>query len=266
MGGVLSVYLIALCDDETEELNKTEQMLYDYKKKHPGMDFRAERFKSAYELLCKVREGNYIPDLLLMDIYMPEKPGIEAARELRDMGNGSRIVFLTTSREHALEAFGVNAAQYLVKPVTEEMLFPILDGVFREAEEDRKKYLVLRIEGRMQRVALHDIVYCEAQRKNQCLHLADDSQHLLRMTLTEIYDMLAGYQEFVRVGVAYVMNLEYIDNLNAQEICLNSGKKIHLPRGAYKTLKEQYFGYYCGGEEIKFDELQASDHENAVVF
>ena len=60
-------------------------MLYDYKKKHPGMDFRAERFKSAYELLCKVREGNYIPDLLLMDIYMPEKPGIEAARELRDM-------------------------------------------------------------------------------------------------------------------------------------------------------------------------------------
>lgn len=70
MGGVLSVYLIALCDDETEELNKTEQMLYDYKKKHPGMDFRAERFKSAYELLCKVREGNYIPDLLLMDIYI----------------------------------------------------------------------------------------------------------------------------------------------------------------------------------------------------
>lgn len=160
----------------------------------------------------------------------------------------------------------MNAAQYLVKPVTEEMLFPILDGVFRDVEEDRKKYLVLRIEGRMQRVALHDIVYCEAQRKNQCLHLADGSQYLLRMTLTEIYDMLAGYQEFVRVGVAYVMNLEYIDNLNAQEICLNSGKKIHLPRGAYKTLKEQYFGYYCGGEEIKFDELQASDHENAVVF
>lgn len=123
------MYLIALCDDETEELNKTEQMLNSYKREHPEINFKTEHFGSADELLHMVRNENYVPDLMLMDIYMPEKPGIEAAKELRDMGNGSRIVFLTTSREHALEAFGVNAAQYLVKPVTEEILFPILDRI-----------------------------------------------------------------------------------------------------------------------------------------
>ncbi len=242
------MYLIALCDDETEELNKTEQMLNSYKREHPEINFKTEHFGSADELLHMVRNENYVPDLMLMDIYMPEKPGIEAAKELRDMGNGSRIVFLTTSREHALEAFGVNAAQYLVKPVTEEILFPILDRIFGEVEEDRRKYLILRIDGKMQRVALNNIVYFEAQRKNQCLQFADGSSCLLHMTLTEIYDMLSGYQEFVRVGVAYIMNLEHVDSMNAQEIFLSIGKNIPLPRGAYKTLKEQYFRYYCEGK------------------
>jgi hypothetical protein len=59
--------------------------------------------------------------------------------------------------------------------------------------------------------------------------------------------MLSRYQEFARVGVAYIVNLEYVDSLNAQDICLNTGKKIHLPRGAYKVLKEQYFKFYCEG-------------------
>ena len=242
------MYLIALCDDETAELEKTQKMLGSYEKKYPEMELQVKCFENADDLLDLVREEQYMPDLMLMDIYMPEKPGIEAAKELRDMGNGSRIVFLTTSREHALEAFGVNAAQYLVKPVTEEILFPILDRIFGEVEEDRRKYLILRIDGKMQRVALNNIVYFEAQRKNQCLQFADGSSCLLHMTLTEIYDMLSGYQEFVRVGVAYIMNLEHVDSMNAQEIFLSIGKNIHLPRGAYKTLKEQYFRYYCEGK------------------
>ena len=187
-----------------------------------------------------------MPDLLLLDIYMPDKMGIEAARELRDMGNKSRIVFLTTSKEHALEAYGVNAVQYLVKPVSEPMLFSLLDRLLEEIERERKKYLVLRVKGRAQRVAVDDIVYCEAQGKTQCLHLADDTQCMLRVTMAEIYGLLSGYPEFVRVGIAYIVNLGYIDSLNAQDISLNSGLKIHLPRGAYKALKEQYFQYYCG--------------------
>ena len=239
------MYLIALCDDEVSELKKAEQMLSGYKEKHSAKNIRTDYFKSAKELLEKVREG-YMPDLLLLDIYMPDKMGIEAARELRDMGNKSRIVFLTTSKEHALEAYGVNAVQYLVKPVAEPMLFPLLDRLLEEIERERKKYLVLRVKGRTQRVAVDDIVYCEAQGKTQCLHLADDTQCMLRVTMAEIYGLLSGYPEFVRVGIAYIVNLGYIDSLNAQDISLNSGLKIHLPRGAYKALKEQYFQYYCG--------------------
>lgn len=240
------MYQIALCDDETAELDKTEQLLETYVKRHPQAEFLVERFDHADKLLRTMKEQGYLPDLLLMDIYMPEKMGIDAARELRDMGNHSRIVFLTTSKEHALEAFRVDAAQYLVKPISQDMLFPVLDRFFGDSEEERRRYLVLRAEGRICRVAVSDIIYCEAQGKTQSMYLADGTQRLLRMTMAEIYEMLAQYEEFVRVGVTYIINLEFVENLNSQEICVSGGKRVYLPRGAYKTLKEQYFRYYCG--------------------
>lgn len=242
------MYSIALCDDETAELIKTEQMLNQYEKSRSGTEFQIERFENADELLYTVREKNYMPDLMILDIYMPDKMGIEAARELRGMGNRSKIIFLTTSKEHALEAFGVEAAQYLVKPVSEKVLFSVLDKIWEDLETDRKKYLLFRIDGKIQRIALNDIVYCEAQRKTQCLHLSDGSWHLLRRTMTEIYEMLSGYWEFVRVGGAYIVNLGHMESLNSQELEMDNGKKIYLPRGSYQALREQYFAYYCGEE------------------
>lgn len=239
------MYRIAICDDETGELEKTEKLLSDYGKKHPGLDLRVLYFENAGELLSAVREEDDMPDLIFLDIYMPDQTGIEAARELRAMEYKGKLVFLTTSKEYALEAFDVAASQYLVKPVSEDKLFSVLDQLLEDAEEERKRYILLKIEGRLVRVPVNDIVYCEAQGKNQCLYLANGTQHLLHMTMKEIYELLSGYQEFVRIGVAFIVNLGYIGSLNAQEIQMDNGKKIYLPRGTYKILKEQYFRYYC---------------------
>lgn len=95
------------------------------------------------------------------------------------------------------------------------------------------------------KVAVNDIVYCEAQGKIQCIHLADGGQYLQRMTMTELGEMLSDYREFAKVGSAFIVNLEYIESLNARDIGLSGGIKIYLPRGAYKGIRERYFNYYC---------------------
>lgn len=241
------MYQIALCDDEIIELDKTEAMLQNYQKNCTEYKLQISRFKSAEQLLNMIQRQDYMPDLLLLDIYMPYKLGTEVAKELRDMGSNSRIIFLTTSIDHALEAFRVDAAQYLVKPVLEKDLFLILDRSLAEIEKEQKKYLLLRIDGKICRVALRDIVYCEAQRKYQYLYLTDGTRSLLRLTMAEIYKMLSDYVEFVKVGVSYIVNLEHIERLNSQEMELDNGERLHLPRGAYQLLKEQYFQYYCWG-------------------
>ena len=244
-------YLTALCDDETEELNKTEKILNAYEKEHPQTDFIIECFESADELLYRMEDRNYAPDLIFMDNFMPgpggvsESMGMAAAKKLRSMGSRARLVFLTTSGEYALEAFDVNASQYLLKPVTQEKMFDVLDTFLESEEEEKKKYILLKVEGRFVKVAVNDIVYCEAQGKIQYIHLAGGGEYLQRMTMTELGTILSDYGEFVRVGSAFIVNLEYVDSMNARDVCLTGGKRIYLPRGAYKGLRERYFSYYC---------------------
>lgn len=120
-----------------------------------------------------------------------------------------------------------------------------MEKTFNEIEEGRKKYLLLWTDGRTRRVPVNEIVYCEANGKEQYMHLTDGTQLLLRMTMIKIYGMLASCREFVKIGSAYVVNMEYIVSLNSQDICLNTGETIYLPRGAYRPLKERYCQYYC---------------------
>ena len=92
------MYLIAVCDDDEIELNKTGSYLSGWQEEHPELQLQIDRFTSAEELLYMLKEEAYYPDLLLLDIYMPEKSGIELARELREMGNEGKIILLTTSK------------------------------------------------------------------------------------------------------------------------------------------------------------------------
>ncbi|MCM1181046.1 MAG: LytTR family DNA-binding domain-containing protein [Clostridium sp.] len=245
---------IALCDDEAAELEKTENLLSAYEQKHPDLDFVLQRFERSDGLLTMVKESNYVPDVVFMDIYMPGERGesaplgMEAAKQLRDLGSEAKLIFLTTSREYALEAFDVEASCYLVKPLSEDKLFPKLDRFLEETERERRKCILLRNDGRIVKVSLSDMVYCEAQGKRQCICMEDGTELFQNLTMTKIWDMCAVSRQFVRVGASYIINLEHIDSMNAEEVQLDNGKRIYLPRGTYRCLREQYFEYYCSGE------------------
>ena len=70
------MYLLAICDDDKSELVKTEQYLKTWQKNHRDYDLKIECFEYAQELLLRVKDQQYTPDLLLMDIYMPGRTGI----------------------------------------------------------------------------------------------------------------------------------------------------------------------------------------------
>lgn len=245
---------IALCDDETAELEKTEKLLDAYEQKRHDLDFVTYRFDSADGLLAKVKQNGYAPDLVFMDIFMPGDMGenipvgMEAAKRLREMRRGAKLIFLTASREYALDAFDVEASDYLVKPASKDRLFSKLDKFLKEMGQERRKYMLLKRDGSVIRVPLNDVVYCEAHGKHQSVYMADGTQLAQNLTMAKLYEMFSAYREFVRAGVSYIINMEHIESLNAQEARLDNGKKIYLPRGAYQCLREQYLEYYCGRE------------------
>lgn len=239
------MYQIAICDDEEFELDKIEQMLKDYQTKCVGAEFSIQRFTDSEDIFLQITTNNYQPDLILMDIYMPGTSGIETARKLRDMGNTCRIVFMTSSQEHALEAFGVDAFSYLVKPVSKEALFPVLDKVMKDLGNNQPQYILLQTTNDgVRRVGLTDIIYCEAQRKIQCVYLKENESIYLKITMTKLFEMLCPYKRFVKLGVSYIVNMEHIERIDAQTLLLDCGKEIYIPRGSHKELRYRYFEYY----------------------
>ena len=239
------MYRIALCDDEQTEIIKNQEMLSNYKEAHQELDFEIGIFENAEQLLLGVKSG-YAPDLILMDIYMEGKTGIEAARELRETGNTCRVIFLTTSEKHAVDAFRVEAAQYLVKPVSEAELFPLLDKQLEILNEKRQKYVALQVDNRTCRVMVHDVVYCEAQGKRQYLHLTDETQLCVHMSMAGLEELFLPYEEIIRLGKWYIINMDHVEGLDSQVVQMDNGQQLYLPRGAYQSLRKQYITYYTG--------------------
>ncbi|MCI9355648.1 MAG: response regulator transcription factor [Firmicutes bacterium] len=237
------MYKIAVCDDEQKEIDKIVAYLKKYRA-HNKVNFEIETFLSISELFCCINKG-YIPDILLLDIYMQKEDGVQAAKKLRKAGFHNTIIFITTSKEHALEAYGVNAAQYLVKPLDSEKLFALLDELNKTYKKELEKYMIFRIDGMLQRILLCDIIYCEAQKNYQYIHFVDGSKKKIRITMTALYNHVSKWSEFVKVGCSYFVNLSHIKSLNSKEVTFSNGKMLYLPRGTYASLKELYFEYYC---------------------
>lgn len=237
------MFRIAICDDEISELDKVEQMLQSYHTSFMEQEFLIRRFGDSEELFLQITEQNYQPDLIFMDIYLPKTTGIEMARKLRDGGNNSKIVFLTSSQAHALEAFGVEAFSYLVKPVTAEKLFAVLDKAFKRMADGQPRYILLKADDSVLKVEAGDIIYCEAQRKRQCVYLRGGRSISMRVTMKKLAELLCVHKMFVKLGVSYIVNLEHIEQLGSQTLLLDNGTEICIPRGSYKELRRNFFQY-----------------------
>ena len=77
------------------------------------------------------------PDVVFLDVQMPGLTGFEVARRMLDTQNGSHIVFVTAYDQHAIEAFEVNAVDYLLKPVEQSRLELAVQRARRRIEIDR---------------------------------------------------------------------------------------------------------------------------------
>ena len=234
---------LAICDDEEKEIEYAQGMLKEYMKEHPQYDFKIQTFSASLELLTFIEKNGGF-DLLLMDIYMGGIKGIDAARELRNLGDQAEIIFLTSSRDHSLEAFEVNAAQYLVKPYRKDVFFAALDQVMGRIAIDRRSVVVVKTAKGIFRIAPRDMVYTESSRKNyQMIHTIQGQKMEVRMTSAELFTMLAANKFFVKCGASLNLNLKYVRQISKHEISFDTGEQIRYPYRSYTKLKEEFLRF-----------------------
>ncbi|NCC85118.1 MAG: response regulator, partial [Clostridia bacterium] len=154
---------IAICDDDQKQLDLMQDYLDQYKRDHSHIDLTITCFSSSLEMLSFV-EGHGGFDIYLLDIYMPGFSGTEAARQLRRLGDKGEIIFLTSSRDKALEAFEVDALQYIIKPFSDQTLFLIMDKVLSRMKVERRHFITLKTTEGMMRLYTRNVVFTEPGR------------------------------------------------------------------------------------------------------
>ena len=233
---------IAVCDDEQLYLDKTRAMLEQYAAAH-DTEITVEGFSNPSVLLDRIESG-VRHDIYLLDIYMPGVSGMSVATELRSIGVRSPIIFLTSSTEHAVEAFGVDATHYLLKPYTQQNFFLAMDKAMQSISSNAEESIVLKVGGDYQNILVADVLYCEAANNYQRLWLKTGGELLVRMTASELYEILESFGCFHRCGRAYILNLNHIKKVTANSAVLKNGTEIPLPHSAVAPLRTAFFVHF----------------------
>lgn len=235
---------IAICDDELQQLERAKSLLKQYSFAHSQYDIKIHFFAAPLELLSFVSANGGF-DLLLLDVYMDGILGTDAARELRDMGDKCQIIFLTTSRDHAIDAFSLDAAHYMVKPYSEKEFFSALDKVMDKLTKKDEVYITVKSTDGISRVDLKKLVYSETDNHVQKLYLSDGKVISVRKSSTELFELLEEEPRFYKCGSTYIINMDYIVELSSKDVAFSSGARIPIPSRKYMELKKLYMDYSC---------------------
>ena len=172
------------------------------------------------EALLLLRSLSY--DLVLLDIRMPGGTGLEVAAALRELPHPPKVIFTTAHPDHAVEAFDLEAADYLVKPFDADRLGRALDRALSNAVDDAPPpslqppgteplvRIPVQRDGRTVLVDQTAIVYASAVRGYSYLKLADERLRV-SLSLNELERRLRGH--FFRTHRAYLVNLDHVREL-----------------------------------------------------
>ena len=163
--------------------------------------------REAVEKLMEVRV-----DVMFLDISMPKTNGMQLAEALHKLKNPPQVVFVTAYSEYALDAFGVDATDYLMKPVETDRLAQALDKIVEHIKPLNLPVSVERIpvvkSGSKVLVPIDQIRFIEAKDDYSCIYTESD-RFLSTISLQKLEDRLVGHG-FFRIHRSYIVNLEYV--------------------------------------------------------
>lgn len=193
------------------------------------------------------------PDLLLLDIQMPGKTGFELLDELN--GPTPEVIFITAYDEYTLQAFEVNALDYLMKPVDENRLRDSILKVIKRVDDRRESR---RVSDEAETLSIKDQVFLKDGDKCWFVELSkvrlfesegnyvrvyfDDQRPLILKSLNGLTERL-NEKYFFRASRKHIVNLKWIDKVETWFnggllVILKDGTKVEVSRRQSVRLKE----------------------------
>ena len=183
----------------------------------------------GYELI-----KNTEPDLVFLDIKMPEKSGFDLLRMFDEIK--FNVVFVTAYDEYAIQAFEFNAIDYILKPIDYMKLIRAINKVesniklnttnnvihfihSMDEKSDLLKNITVHKNDKVCIIDLNDICFIQAAR-NYCEIITDDNQRLLSTkTLSDYEQLLSKHENFLRINKSTIVNINYIKEYTKGTVC-----------------------------------------------
>lgn len=204
---------ILIADDEAPARSRLRDLLADID--NVKVIAEAKNGKEALDLASELQ-----PDLVLLDIRMPEMDGIEAAQHLQKLPKPPAVIFATAFDNYAIQAFDMNAVDYLLKPIRSERLQTALQKAHALLPQQlaaltplspQRTHLSINERNRILLVPVADIIYLRAELKYITVRTAE-REYLIEESLTHLEQEFGS--TFIRlhrnclVASAYILGYE----------------------------------------------------------
>ncbi len=229
---------IALCDDNAEDIKTIRTLAERFAAEHSEFPIRLSAFSSAAELLEHIENNNCF-DLYILDVMMPEISGIRLAEVLRSRGEHAEIVFLTISRDYAVDAFSVRASGYLLKPVNQKQFDETMLWAVQKLDREKNEVLTVKAKDGLRRIQLHKIVMIESFNHTREITLTDNSVLETSATLSELFEQLGGHENFYMPHRAYIANLDNSVGIVRYDLLMLGDRRIPIPKNQFAAVQER---------------------------
>lgn len=227
---------IYICDDSKSDLLRLHHHLQEYLS-HLDQQITVEAFQTGKQLLRQYEETVEKPSLIFLDIYMDDLDGMSVAHILREEHYEGGLIFTTSSMEHAMDSYNVDALYYLQKPYDHEDFMNAIRRCTSIFENTSKLYRVT-VQGKEVQIPLKDILYFEAGRHVTLIHTLTDTISVTKV-LSGVCEDFEQNPEFIRVGRSYLINRLYVRNVVQTDIEMMNSVLIPIPVRLQREIRQQ---------------------------
>jgi two-component system LytT family response regulator len=235
---------------EDEELGR--KLIINYLKDESDIEIIAE-CENGFEGIKSIQELK--PDLIFLDIQMPKLNGFEM---LEILDEKPEIIFTTAYNQYAINAFELNAIDYLMKPFSKERLHealqkaikrirsnePVIKNIQKLVQQpldDLLERVVVKSNTRISVIPVEKIRYIEAQDDYVMIYAAE-GKHLKQSTM-KYFEQHLDPKQFMRVHRSYIIRFDQVVQLepygkDSYVAKLKDGPAIPISKSGFKSLKE----------------------------
>lgn len=226
---------ICLCDDDVNVLNYYSSRISDLSDKE-NYAFKIETFRSGESLIFELEDNPNRFNIIIIDILMKNINGIEATKILRKYGYSGIIIFLTSSKEFALDSFRVEPLNYILKNDSDDRFNNIFLKAAEQVYKNSNKNIIILSKPQSKVINLDTIIYMESLNKKVILHKISGEADEVNCVFKDIYEKVREHG-FIRCHKSYIVNIKYVKTFNKLECRLQRDFIIPIGRKYSKDFR-----------------------------